>query len=37
MIGYLKEFNNSMTMSFRVDDSELFKSIAKYGEQLKAY
>ena len=25
MIGYLKKFNDSMTMSLRVDDSKLFK------------
>ena len=29
MIGYLKEFNNSMTMSLRVDDSKLFKKYCK--------
>ena len=31
MIGYLKEFNDSMTMFLRVDD------IVKYGKQLKVY
>ena len=27
MIGYLKKFDDSMTMSFRVDDSKLFKKV----------
>ena len=29
MIGYLKKFDDSMTMSFRVDDSKLFKKYCK--------
>ena len=29
MIGYLKEFNDSMTMSLRVDDGKLFKKYCK--------
>ena len=29
MIGYLKNFDDIMTMSFRVDDSELFKKYCK--------
>ena len=29
MIGYLKEFDDSMTMSLRVDDSKLFKKYCK--------
>ena len=29
MIGYLKEFNDSMTMSFRIGDSKLFKKYCK--------
>ena len=29
MIGYLKEFDDSMTMSLRVDDSKLFKRYCK--------
>ena len=29
MIGYLKEFDESMTMSLRVDDSKLFKKYCK--------
>ena len=29
MIGYLKEFNDSMIMSLRVDDSKLFKKYFK--------
>ena len=37
MIGYSKVFDDSMAMSLRVDDSKLFKKIAKYGEQLVVY
>ena len=29
MIGYLKEFDDSMTMSLGVDDSKLFKKFCK--------
>ena len=29
MIGYLKKFDDSMTMSLRVDDSKLFKKYCK--------
>ena len=29
MIGYLKEFNDSMTMSFRIVDSKMFKTYSK--------
>ena len=29
MIGYLKEFDDSMTMSLRIDDSKLFKKFCK--------
>ena len=29
MIGYLKEFDDSMTMSLRVDDNKLFKKYCK--------
>ena len=29
MIGYLKEFDDSMAMSLRVDDSKLFKKYCK--------
>ena len=29
MIGYLKEFDDSMTMSLSVDDSKLFKKYCK--------
>ena len=36
MIGCLKEFDDSMTMSW-VDDSKLFKKYFKYGGQLVAY
>ena len=37
MIGYLKEFDDSMTMSLRVDDSKLFKKYCKIWKQLKVY
>ena len=36
MIGYLKEFNDSMAMSFRVDDSKLFKKYCKIRKKIKA-
>ena len=35
MIGYLKEFDNSMTMSLRVDDSKLFKKYCKIWKTIK--
>ena len=35
MIGYLKEFDDSMTMSFRVDDNELFKKYCKMWRTIK--
>ena len=35
MIGYLKEFNDSMTMSLRVDDSKLFKKYCKIWKTIK--
>ena len=35
MIGYLKEFNDSMTMSLRVDDSKLFKKYCKRWKTIK--
>ena len=35
MIGYLKEFNDSMTMSFRIDDSKLFKKYRKIWKTIK--
>ena len=35
MIGYLKEFNDSMTMSLRVDDSKLFKKCCKIWKTIK--
>ena len=35
MIGYLKEFNDSMTMSFRIDDSKLFKTYCKIWKTIK--
>ena len=37
MIGYLKEFDGNMTMSFRIDDNKLLKNIIKHGKQLKVY
>ena len=35
MIGYLKEFNDSITMSFRIDDSKLFKKFCKIWQTIK--
>ena len=35
MIGYSKEFNNSMTMSFRIDDVKLFKKYCKIWKTIK--
>ena len=35
MIGYLKEFNDSMTMSLRVYDSKLFKKYCKIWKTIK--
>ena len=35
MIGYLKEFDDSMTISFRVDDSKLFKKYCKIWKTIK--
>ena len=35
MIGDLKEFNDSMTMSFRIDDSKLFKKYCKTWKIIK--
>ena len=37
MIGYLKEFNDSMTMSFRIDDSKLFKKYCKIWTTIKGF
>ena len=37
MIGYLKEFNDSMTMSFRIDDSKLFKKYCKIQKTIKGF
>ena len=33
MIEYAKYFDSSMTMSFKVNDKMLLKSILKYGEK----
>ena len=35
MIGYLKEFNDSMTMSLRADNSKLFKKYCKIWKTIK--
>ena len=35
MIGYLKEFDDNMTMSLRVDDSKLFKKYCKIWKTIK--
>ena len=35
MIGYLKEFDDSMTTSLRVDDSKLFKKYCKIWKTIK--
>ena len=35
MIGYLKEFDDSMTMSLRVDNSKLFKRYCKIWKTIK--
>ena len=35
MIGYLKEFDDSITMSLRVDDSKLFKNYCKIWKAIK--
>ena len=35
MIGYLKEFNDNMTMSLRVGDSKLFKKYCKIWKTIK--
>ena len=35
MFGYLKEFNDSMTMSLRVADSKLFKTYCKIWKTIK--
>ena len=35
MIGYLKEFDDSMTMSLRVDHSKLFKKYCKIWKTIK--
>ena len=35
MIGYLKEFDDSMTMSLRVDDNKLFKKYCKTWKTIK--
>ena len=35
MVGYLKEFDNSMTMSVRVHDSKLFKKYCKIWKTIK--
>ena len=37
MTRYLKEFNDSMTMSLRVDDSKLFKKYCKIWKTIKRF
>ena len=34
MTGYVKHFDNNKTMTFKVDDNKLLKSITKYGKKL---
>ena len=34
MIGYVKHFDSNKTMSFKVNDNRLLKSILKYEEKL---
>ena len=36
MMGYLKEFNDSMIMSLRVDDSKLFKKYCKIWKTIRS-
>ena len=36
MIGYLKEFDDSLTMSLRVDDSKLFKKYCKIWKTIRS-
>ena len=33
MIGYVKHFDSNKTMSFKVSDNKLLKSIIKYGKK----
>ena len=35
MVGYLKEFDDSMTMSLRVDNSKLFKKYSKIWRKIR--
>ena len=35
MTGYVRNFNENSTMSFRVEDKQLLRIIIKYGEKLK--
>ena len=37
MIGYVKSFDSNKTMSFKVGDNKLLKSITKYGKTLVFY
>ena len=34
MIGYVKNFDSNKTMSFKVSDNKLLKSVIKYGKEL---
>ena len=33
MAGYVKKFDDNVTMSFKINDKEFFKSITKYGKK----
>ena len=37
MTGYARKFDKNTTMSFRVDDKNLFEIIIKYGKKLENY
>ena len=37
MIGYVKHFDSNKTMSFKVSDNKLLKSIKRYGKRLAIY
>ena len=37
MTDYVKTFDDNVTMSFKIIDKQLFRSITKYGKKLKSY
>ena len=37
MIGYVKHFDSNKTMSFKVSDNKLLRSIKRYGKRLATY